>query len=488
MGDANSLLTADEARHLLRRAGFGAKPKDVAKIIKRKWTRGKVADRLLNFKPSRFRPGGKDNDETRDKWLRYMLRTGRQLQEKLVLFWHDHFSTNVETNTFMRNQNRLLRVNGKGDFKAFVKAINVDAAMMDFLNTSQNRKAIPNENYGRELLELFTLGVFDLNGQPNYAQEDIVQIARAFTGWRHEEDGTPFLRTSQHDFSDGSGEFASRGPKVIFKTSGQFGASGRSFTVNGQGEPEIDEVINILFDHRDSDGENTVARHIGKRLYEYFAHADPDKAVLTALIQQSGFDMTFTVSAFLRALFVHDAFYTSAAPADIATVKSVKWPVDYAISSFRMLRIVPKGSSLATRPTDGSPTLRGMLEDMGQILLEPPSVFGWDCELGWISSFPMLTRYAFARDLAYSNDNTRHSLRPKKLIDLTLTDPNAIIDAVATVLGAIDQITTPTRNALYAYATNNATNLSVDLNSTDGDKKLRGIFALIMQSPAYQMH
>lgn len=488
MGDANSILTAAEARHLLRRTGFGAKPRDVDRILSRGDTRGEMADRLLNFQPTRFRPGGRNNSESRDKWLKYMLRTPRQLQEKLVLFWHDHFSTDVPNNTFMRDQNRLLRSFCHGNFKDFVKAINVNAAMMDFLNTSENSKAEPNENYARELMELFTLGVFDASGQTNYAQADIVQIARAFTGWRHDGDGVPFLNASQHDYSDGSGEFASRGPKVIFKTRGQFGPGGRSFTVNGSGAQEIDEVINIIFDHRDSDGEKTVARYVGRRLFEFFAHPNPDLSTLTAIIHQSNFGVTWDVASFLRELFVHDAFYESAGAPDVAPVKSVKWPVDYCVGALRQLGVKPTGKELATRPVGASPALQTVLEDMGQVLFEPPSVFGWDTELGWISSFPMLSRYGFARDIAYSSDGTSHSLRPQKLLDLNLTDPVQIVNAVAAALGVPDQITPGAHTALVNYLTENGAFPVVNLNSTFGDGKLRGLFVLIMQSPAYQLH
>ena len=488
MGDANTLLTAAEARHLLRRTGFGARPKDVKRILDRGDTRGEMADRLLNFNPTKFRPRGRTREDIRNRWIKYMLRTSRQLQEKLVLFWHDHFSCSVENDLFTRDQNRLLRQFCHGDFKAFVKAINVNAAMMDFLNTSENSKVEPNENYARELMELFTLGVFDVTGQNNYAQADVVQIARAFTGWRHDGDGVPFLDAQEHDFSDGDGEFAIRGPKRVFMTRGGFGPAGRSFTVNGQGVPEIDEVIEIIFSHEDAQGEKTVARYIGRRLFEFFAHPNPDINTLTYLISNSNFGNTWDIASFLRELFVHDDFYLSAPAPDVATTKSVKWPVDYAVSTFRQLGVKPKGSSLATRPVGGSPSLQGLLEDMGQVLFSPPSVFGWDTELGWISSSPMLTRYGLARDVAYSNDGSSHSLRPQKLLDLNLTDPDQIIAAVATALGIPDQITPGAHTALFNYLTENGNTPTIDLFSNSGALKLRGVFALIMQSPAYQLH
>ena len=121
-----------------------------------------------------------------------MVATPHPLQEKLTIFWHDHFATSNEKVDFPRlmgNQNGLLRRFCKGNLKDFVKAINRDAAMMEFLDTVRNVKEEPNENYARELQELFTLGVKDYDGNPNYDQADIVQIARAFTGWDYTDAG-----------------------------------------------------------------------------------------------------------------------------------------------------------------------------------------------------------------------------------------------------------------------------------------------------------
>ena len=131
MGDQNTILDAANARHLIRRAGFGAPLDQVANFTG--MTRGEAADELLNFTPANFRPNAarNDRDKAHNKWLKYMVKARFPLQEKLVLFWHDHFSTNITTVqdvTFMANQNRTLRRNCKGNMRDLVKAINVDAA------------------------------------------------------------------------------------------------------------------------------------------------------------------------------------------------------------------------------------------------------------------------------------------------------------------------------------------------------------------------
>jgi len=154
MGNPNATLSAGEAHHLLRRSGFGARPRDVQTILAKHPTRGQAADWLLNFRLSSFRPVGREIDDRLVSWIRQMLVTASPLREKLVVFWHDHFSTSddkVDDPVLMGNQNQLLRKFCRGNFKDFVKAINKNAAMMYFLDTVDNVKDQPNENYGREL-------------------------------------------------------------------------------------------------------------------------------------------------------------------------------------------------------------------------------------------------------------------------------------------------------------------------------------------------
>src|SRR6185295_14079081 len=260
-----------------------------------------------------------------NKWVKYMIKTRTPLQEKLVLFWHDHFATSnakVDNPKSMAFQNQLLRRYAAGNFKDFVKAMNRNAAMMEFLDTVRNHKDIPNENYGRELQELFTLGVKDSAGHPNYTQEDIVQIARAFTGWDYEYNtGASFLNDYDHDWAfttaDHDAEFPERGAKVIYKSTGGFGSGGRSYapTAADEGSQEIDAIIDVIFQHTDTDAKNTVARRTARRLLEYFAHADPDLTVIDAVVRTSQFATTWNIAALVRAILCHDEFYATGAPA-----------------------------------------------------------------------------------------------------------------------------------------------------------------------------
>jgi uncharacterized protein (DUF1800 family) len=373
--------------------------------------------------------------------------------------------------------------------RAFVKAIGKDAAMMEFLDTVRNEKAIPNENYARELMELFTLGVFDSAGNPNYTQQDIVQIARAFTGWRYTAAAKAYLDESEHDFN---AEFSGdRGPKRIFETTGQF-AGGALFDANGEGAPEIDTVVDIIFQHRDTDGKNTVARRTARRLLEFYVGAEgplpADKAARLALIDdvvdESSFDTTFNVQALARAIFCNDAFYATAQPFGSGVTKSVKWPVDFAIGSMRMLGMKFAGSNKYI-PGGSYTGILTHMENMGQVVLDPPSVFGWDWETNWLSSSTLLARYNFARDIVGARGGGR--FRPDKVMDMSLTDPSAIVDAVLDALDCGHNFTASDKQACEDYLTDNGST-TPDLSDYNYvNEKLHGLFELVMKSPGYQV-
>ncbi len=506
MGDASTPLTLEEARYLLRRTGFGgAKPRDLEQVVG--LPRGEAVAELLEFKPSRFAPRGGDSSEIQDRWIRYMLRVRHPLQEKLVIFWHDHFATSAldVTDTRMIQQNKTLRLHCtgvhrsrseqvdfmlplRGNFKDFVKAINKDPAMMQFLNTEDNTKTSPNENYSRELEELFCLGVLDFGGQPNYTQEDVFQIARAFTGWRTREvrgyEREAYFDIDRHDYS--AVYNATRGPKVIFKSTGGFlpAGQGRSFTVDGEGAPEIDAVIDIIFDHTDSQGHNTVARHVTRRLIEYFAHPNPDVAFVDEVISASNFDVDFDIRELLRAIFIDDRFYEGVAPIAPGVRKSVKFPTDFVIGTLRLLGIRPRRRDLRVNDS-GSGVVRGYLRDMGMTLLEPPSVFGWNWETSWLGSTNVQERYQFAVDATRASGAGTASVRYSKLMDLTLTDPVTIVDTALAVLQVDDQFSGADRQTLLDYLGPGPIDFG-DENTFN--RKLRGLFALIIQSPAYQVY
>jgi uncharacterized protein (DUF1800 family) len=498
MGDETTILDEAAAGHVLRRTGFGALPKDVVALTG--LSRGAAADTVLAFTPKGFKPSGADIGRAQSKWIKYMVKSHAPLQEKLERYWHDHFATGYSKVLDVKRmaiQNKTIRLNCKGDMRVLVKAMNKDAAMIEWLDTRRNHKDIPNENYARELQELFTLGVDDLRGNPNYVQADVAQIARAFTGWSFDYgSGQVYFDFFDHDTN---AEFSSeRGPKVIYGSAAPYTPNGKlggfgapqSFA-SPEGETEIDQVTDVIFQHTDSDGANTVARRTTRRLLEFFCHggwATPTNAqiqIIDDLIDTANFDTTFSVQALLRAIFTHDVFYeTQAAPFTLPTPpKSVKWPVDFVVSTLRLTGIKGKGSDLVIEGGDYVP-LRDHLENMGQVLLDPPSVFGWDWENAWISSATLLARYRFARDVMMA----RRRFKPLKLMDITLTAAPDIVDAVLAVLGIADQTSSDERDVFVDYLGGPSATLDL-LNDYDAlNEKLCGLFALVIQSPVYQTH
>ena len=503
MGNELTPLSEAEARHLLRRTGFGAPQKSVDKITGR--ARGEVVDDLLGYKPSKFRPRNPSIEIAHNKWFKYIVRTKLELQEKLVLFWHDHFSTSndvVADATQMADQNRLLRVHAKGNFKTLVNAINRDPAMMDFLDTARNRKEKPNENYSRELKELFCLGVFDLDGNPNYAQEDIVQTARAFTGWRVDNDkDVAFFTDGRHDKGDAvEGWSPPRGPKVIFKNNLAFGAAGFDYEAasialnnatpieDGPYIYEIDAVIDGIFQHQDSAGRNTVAHWIAYRLITFFADPDPAISYVEDMVSASGFDTSFEIADLLRAIFVDERFFV---PITDASKRSVKWPVDFVVSTLRLLNMKLKSRF---QYVDGGSfdEIFDQLSNMGQVLFQPPSVFGWDWERAWLNSATLLARFGFARDVIAARGKGKTAFRPDRLFPFvdSVVDAGVVVDAVTALLGVQESFgpVSAERTALIAYLTDGA---GGDVDFSDfgtRDMKLNGLVGLVLQSPAYMLH
>jgi hypothetical protein len=165
----------------------------------------------------------------------------------------------------------------------------------------------------------------------------------------------------------------------------------------------------------------------------------------------------------------------------------VRWPVDLVVTSLRLLKIKPKGKY---QYIDGGSYNRvfDQLNNMGQVLFDPPSVFGWDWETAWVSSSTMLARYGFARDLTSARGGGGSGFRPDKLMDLGLSDPGDILTAVTDVLGMTGDLTASEETTLVDYLTDNGSNPTLDLNDYETrNSKLHGLFALLMQMPAYQL-
>lgn len=275
-------------------------------------------------------------------WLERMVNGQYPLQEKLTLFWHGHFTTSARderSSWLMWRQNELLRTYAAGNFFEFVRQISRDPAMLDYLNNQQNRKGRPNENYARELMELFTLGI------GHYTEQDIKEAARAFTGWGH--DGEQFVfRSWEHDFDE----------KVFMGRRGPF---------------DGDDIIRLIFQHPQA------PRFITRKLWAHLAYEDPEEPLaesLAELFKRSNADLR----PVLRTILTSRAFYS-----DRAIGTQIKSPVQLVVGTVRMLGIDLPPARM----------LNNMLERMGQVPFFPPNVKGWPGGRYWINTSTLFVRY-----------------------------------------------------------------------------------------------
>jgi len=288
-------------------------------------------------------------------WANRMVTSPRPLQEKMALFWHGHYAVNeakVRDYRKLLNELELFENQGLGNFRNLMVAVAQDPAMLSFLDAGVNVKGAANENFAREIMELFTMGV------GNYTEKDIREAARAFTGWNYVD--TKFVvNKDQHD--DGMKTF--------------LGKTGRFDGV---------EVIDIIM------LQPVTADYIAGKLYRYFVRQDltPElQKKLGAVLRDSKYEIT----PLLEAIFLSRDFYS---PASVGT--QIKSPVQLAVSTYRKL-------GLANVP--GNPDFNAATTALGQRLFAPPTVAGWAGGQSWITPGLLLERGNFARDILFPDIN-----------------------------------------------------------------------------------
>ena len=304
--------------------------------------------------------------ELRGWWLERMAKGPRPLQEKLTLFWHGHFATSVQKVKdpyLMWLQNDTFRRLASGSWKEMIAAVTRDPAMLLWLDQAQSRKEHPNENYAREVLELFTLG------EGHYTEQDITEAARAFTGltyarFRQESDYRPFI----HD----------NGLKTVLGKTGPL--------------TWMDVIDQIL-------EQPQAASFISARLWRFFASENPSEGLVAALAEVLR-RADYHFKPLLRVLFRSEEFY-----ADTVIRAQVKSPVQWLVGSVRMLeRELPPG-----------PVSANFLANLGQDLFAPPNVKGWDGGVGWITTNNLLARYNQAEMLVYGKNQLQLNSENKML-------------------------------------------------------------------------
>ncbi len=376
-------LGFDDARLLLTRTGFGATPAEIAAYAS--LTREKAVARLLDATvttavtppPSEIteaasmrrpdREASADERKTfrqqqnraglalRAWWVHEMLVTPSPLTERMTLFWHGHFVSSqqkVRLTPLMYRQNVTLRANAVGNFATLLHAAGKDPAMMVYLDTVQNRTGKPNENFAREVMELFTLG------EGRYSEQDIKEAARAFTGWSIDRDsGAYVFRPRLHD----------EGMKTVFGHTGRF---------------DGDAVLDLILARPET------SQFITSELWREFVSPDPDPREVTriaAVFRASN----YAIKPLLRELFLSDSFYASANRATL-----VKSPADLVVGTLHSLDILP-ANALPYAVACAS---------MGQNLFSPPNVKGWPGGEAWINTNTLLARKQFLERIARADN------------------------------------------------------------------------------------
>lgn len=459
---ATDLLAERDAWHLLRRAGFGAHASEVKEFAGR--TRAAAVDALLDVPNGAQRgPGGfKSKRQKLERlqawWLRRMASPRGRLREKLVLFWHDHFPVSlalVHRVDALAEQNAMFRRAGLGSFRELLHGVTRDPAMLEYLDGRRNRMGQVNENYGRELLELFALGPRDDDGADNYRQADVRDLARALTGFGFDSVKNPVVSVSPTGFD--------ATPKTLF--------SGRPFAQTGvlgvedpEGRPfpTSANVLDALFSHRDTRGRPTLARFLARKLWAWFATPEADEAVVQDLAQAfvSG---GYVVADLVRAILTHDAFYSEA-----ARTSTAKTPVEFVIQSVLALDAKPNWRRLQ-RP----------LSRMGMSLFEAPSVQGWQHGPAWLSTGRYLARMQLGQAIA-SGRSAKEGFAFHPVVPEGAT-PTSLVDAALAQLGL--EVSALTRKRLIDY-------VSGGTFGTESwyEMKLRGLYALVLSLPEFQVH
>ncbi|RSK37146.1 DUF1800 domain-containing protein [Hymenobacter metallilatus] len=272
-------------------------------------------------------------------WLKQMATSPAQLREKLTLFWHGHFACQVRRPDAALHLNNTIRQLALGKFGELLLAVSKEPAMLQFLNNQQNRKQHPNENFAREVMELFTLG------RGHYSETDVKEAARAFTGWGYDAQGAFVFRERQHD----------DGPKTFLGRTGNFGG---------------EDVLKIILE------QPACAEFITTKLYRFFVNDVPNPAHIGPLARaffQSGYDVRYL----LERMFSADWFYE---PANVGT--RIKSPVELLAGIKR---------TLGLQLVDDRPLIV-FQKALGQTLFQPPNVAGWPGGRNWIDSSSLLYR------------------------------------------------------------------------------------------------
>lgn len=432
--------------HLLRRAGFGTTPPELRRYRSMEYEA--VVDELVNPERTantvleeKIKELNFDYTRLADIqrwWLYRMAYTTNPLEEKLTLFWHGHFATSnrkVGAPYAMYVQNMLLRRLGLGDFQQLLLSISRDPAMVIWLDNQQNRKGKPNENYAREIMELFTLGI------GNYCEQDVKEAARSFTGWQTGPSGFRF-NSKQHD----------AGEKKFL---------GERGNLNG------DDIVRILAD------QPRTARFLSEKLLRFFV-VDAPTPKLIARVADVYLENERQIRPVMSAIFRDKCFLSPA-----VYHSKIKSPVEVTIGAIKSLQVKHLDDSLPYQ-----------LERMGQSLFQPPNVKGWEGGAAWVSSDKMMARFNFAAAItaARLREIESQSSLSKLLHQEGIQDAADMTDYFLDLLVDRD-VPCTTRQKLVEYVSKAKDGQLMETISDEKNLELKacGLLHLIMTLPVYHL-
>jgi len=396
-------------KHLLLRAGFGANLSQIKNLdqvsLTEIWKKLATNDPLI---PIQLKEAGPDFDyqqlskmdaemkkevqkknrrsnlEINLKFLNQMVHSEDQLREKMAFFWHGHFATRVVNSRFNLQLLNTIREKSLGNFGDLLKAVSQSPAMLQFLNNQQNKKGHPNENFAREVMELFTLG------RGNYTEKDVQEGARAFTGWSFLPDGSFFERPRQHDF----------GPKTFLGKTGNFDGN---------------DALNIILEQKGT------AKFIVTKIYKFFVNEKINPGIIEHLSDQF-YDSKYDIKKLMTEIFTSKWFYNEE---NIGA--KIKSPIELMAGIMRTLPMqLEKPENLIVYQ-----------KLLGQMLLYPPNVAGWPSGNSWIDSSTLMLRlqipqiWSGLRPLeleAKTDDDVEMGLKNNQMRNKGFKNPNIIID------------------------------------------------------------
>lgn len=290
-------------------------------------------------------------------WLKEMINTDAQLREKMSFFWHGHFACRNLNIFYQQGLLDVIRKNALGNFRDLLHEVSRTAAMLNFLNNNQNKKDHPNENFAREVMELFTLG------RGNYTEHDIKEAARAFTGWGANLKGEFVFRNFQHD----------SGSKIVLGKTGNF---------------DGDEVLDILLDQKQT------AKYISQKVYKFFVSDNVDQQK-TEWLADRFYKNNYDIAKLMEDIFTSDWFYDEK---NIGC--KIKSPIELIAG---IQRILPM-------KLENEESLLLLQRILGQMLFYPPNVAGWPGGKTWIDSSTLVMRMRIPQMI---NDKDEFNVRPK---------------------------------------------------------------------------